>query len=150
MTNYVPPIEDIEFVLNEVIGLDEICDLASYEEVSPDLVTSVLIEAGRFASKILAPLNRVGDVEGSRLQNDLVFTPTGWKEAYQKFIQGGWSGLLLDREYGGQGLPQVVGVAIQELWDGANMSFGLCPMLTQTAAELIAFQGTLNQKKIYL
>ena len=150
MTNYVPPIEDLEFVLKEVIGLDQICDLAGYGEVSPDLVRSVLIEAGRFASEILAPLNRIGDVEGSRLENNVVFTPTGWKEAYQQFVRGGWNGLLLDPEYGGQGLPQVVGVAVQELWDGANMSFGLCPMLTQTAAELIAFRGTLKQKKIYL
>ena len=94
MTNYVPPIEDLEFVLKEVIGLDEICDLAGYGEVSPDLVRSVLIEAGRFASEILAPLNRIGDVEGSRLDNNDVFTPTGWKEAYQQLVRGGWNGLL--------------------------------------------------------
>ena len=86
MTNYVPPIEDIEFLLNEVVNLDEICHLAGYEEISPDLVTSILIEAGRFASVILDPLNRIVDTEGSYLENNIVFTPTGWKEAYQEFI----------------------------------------------------------------
>ena len=150
MTDYSPPIEDIEFLLNEVLHLSEICDLPGYEDVSSDLVSSVLIEAGKFASEILAPLNKVGDIEGARLENGVVITPAGWKGAYRRFVDAGWGSLLLDKRYGGQGLPRLVGAAVQEMWDGANMAFGLCPMLTQTAAQLIAFRGSIEQKNTYL
>ena len=129
MTDYSPPIEDIKFLLNEVVGLDEICSFPGYEDVSSDLVSSILIEAGKFASEILAPLNKVGDIEGARLENDVVVTPAGWKGAYRRFVEAGWGSLLLEKSYGGQGLPRLVGAAVQEMWDGANMAFGLCPMI---------------------
>jgi len=150
MPHYVPPIQDLQFVLTEVAELDQICALPGFADVDPDLIGAILEEAGKFASEILAPLNRVGDTEGSRLENDAVRTPEGWKEAYRRFTEGGWTSLLFDSQYGGQGLPRVVGAAVQEMWDAANMSFGLCPMLTQTAAEVISLAGTSEQKEIYL
>jgi len=150
MNEYSPPIQDIEFLLNEVVGFKEICGFPDCHEFSSSLVSTILNEGGKFASEILAPLNQLGDREGSRLKDNTVVTPPGWKEAYQKFVAAGWPTLLADPKYGGQGLPRVIGVAIQEMWDAANMAFGLCPMLTQTAAELISFQGTVDQKKLYL
>ena len=150
MPHYVPPIQDLQFVLTEVADLDQICALPGFVDADPDLIGAILEEAGKFASEILAPLNRVGDTEGSRLENDAVRTPEGWKEAYRRFTEGGWTSLLFDSQYGGQGLPRVVGAAVQEMWDAANMSFGLCPMLTQTAAEVISLAGTSEQKEIYL
>ena len=150
MPHYVPPIQDLQFVLTEVAELDQICALPGFADADPDLIGAILEEAGKFASEILAPLNRVGDTEGSRLENDAVRTPEGWKEAYRRFTEGGWTSLLFDSQYGGQGLPRVVGAAVQEMWDAANMSFGLCPMLTQTAAEVISLAGTAEQKEIYL
>jgi len=150
MSNYEPPIQELQFLLNEVLGLSKICNLQGYQELSPSLVSAILDEAGKFSSEILAPLNRVGDLSGSRLENDIVITPPGWKEAYSRFAEAGWTSLLLDVRHGGQGLPRVVGTAVQEMWDAANMSFSLCPMLTQTAAELISFRGSVEQKSIYL
>ena len=150
MPNYAPPIQDLQFALTEVAELDVIRTLPGYEDVAPDLIGAILEEAGKFASEILAPLNRVGDTEGSRLENNVVRTPQGWREAYSQFVEGGWTSLLFESQYGGQGLPRVVGAAVQEMWDAANMAFGLCPMLTQTAAEVILFRGTPDQKKLYL
>ena len=150
MPHYVPPIQDLQFVLTEVAELDQICALPGFADADPDLIGAILEEAGKFASEILAPLNRVGDTEGSRLENGAVRTPEGWKEACRRFTEGGWTSLLFDSQYGGQGLPRVVGAEVQEMWDAANMSFGLCPMLTQTAAEVISLAGTSEQKEIYL
>ena len=99
MPHYVPPIQDLQFVLTEVAELDQICALPGYGDVEPDLIGAILVEAGKFASEILAPLNRVGDTEGSRLVNDAVRTPEGWKEAYRRFTEGGWTSLLFDSQY---------------------------------------------------
>ena len=150
MPRYAPPIQDLQFVLREIAELDQICALPGYADVEPDLIGAILEEAGKLASAIRAPRNRGGDAGGSRLENDVVRTPRGWKEAYRRFAEGGWASLLFDSQYGGHGLPRVVGAAVQEMWDAANMSFGLCPMLTQTAAEVISLAGTSEQKEIYL
>ena len=150
MQNYRPPIEDIAFVLTDLAHLSGVCALPGHEDITPELVATILQQAGKFASEVLAPLNHVGDVEGSHLVDGIVSTPTGWQNAYREFSQNGWTGLLFDSQYGGQGLPRLVGVAVQELWDASNMAFSLCPMLTQTAAEVICLQGTAEQKKIYL
>ena len=93
-------------MLTEVAELDQICALPGYADVEPEVIGAILEAAGKFASEILAPLNRVGDTEGSRLENDVVRTPEGWREAYRQFAEGGWTSLLFDSQYGGQGLPR--------------------------------------------
>ncbi len=150
MIPYTAPVADVRFLLNEVIGFDRISALPEYESATPDLVDAVLEEAGKFASGVLAPLNTVGDKESSVLENGVVRTPTGWKEAYGQFVEAGWGGLPFEEKHGGQGMPWTVQFAVQEMWQGANMSFGLCPLLTQGAVDSLAEHGTEQQKALYL
>ena len=150
MPNYAAPVEDLRFVLNELIDLEEIRAMPGYEETTPDVVDAVLNEAGRLASEVLAPLNRCGDVQAPTVKDGVVTTSPEWRAAYHRFMEGGWTALIFDPEYGGQGLPRVLAVAVQEMWDASNMSFGLCPLLTCSAAEAISLQGSEEQKRIYL
>ena len=150
MTSYTAPIAEMRFVMTELAGLDAIARLPGLEEASPDLVEAVLEEAGKLAANVLAPLNRAGDLQGVRLENGVVRTTPGWREAYRAFVDGGWNGLVFDPEWGGQGLPWLVNAAVQEMWHAANMSFGLCPMLTQGAIEAILFHGSDAQRQLYL
>ena len=150
MTGYSAPVEDLSFVLNEVVGLQELAALPGYEEASPDLVRAVLEEAGKLAEEVLAPLNRAGDQQGSIYENGVVRTPEGFAAAYRQFVEGGWNALPFDSDYGGQGLPWAVAMAVQELWQSANLSFGLCPLLTQGAVELLQAHGSEAQKATYL
>jgi len=150
MTDYTPPLADMRFVLHEMIGLERITALPGCEQVGQELVDAILDEAGKFARDVLAPLNRVGDTEGSRLVDDVVRTPTGFCDAYQQFIAGGWSALTGDPEHGGQGLPAIVSAAVQEMWNAANMGFALCPLLTVGAIEALSYTGTEAQKSLYL
>ncbi len=150
MTSYTAPIADMRFVMTELAGLGAIAELPGLEEATPDLVDAVLKEAGKFAGNVLAPLNRAGDLDGARLENGVVRTTPGWSEAYQAFVEAGWNGLVFDPEWGGQGLPWLVNAAVQEMWHASNMSFGLCPMLTQGAIEAILFHGSDEQKQLYL
>src|SRR5580693_2666909 len=135
MSDYTPPLADMRFVLHELVGLDRISVLPGCEQVNADLVDAVLEEAGKFASDVLAPLNRVGDTEGSKLVDGAVRTPAGFRDAYQQFVAGGWNALTGDPEFGGQGLPTVVSAAVQEMWNAANMGFALCPLLSFGAVE---------------
>ncbi|MDG2076255.1 MAG: acyl-CoA dehydrogenase family protein, partial [Arenicellales bacterium] len=150
MSAYTPPIDDLRFVLEELADLDSIRVLPGYEDVQSDLVDAILSEAGKVAVQVLAPLNRVGDEVGARLEAGLVVTPPGWQEAFQTFVAGGWSGLMFDPKFGGQGLPRVVSTAVQEMWESSNMSFALWLLLTQAAAEAISIIGTAEQKSVYL
>lgn len=150
MTTYVAPIADMRFVINELAGIAELAALPGLSDATPDLVDAVLEEAGKFASNVLAPLNRTGDVESATFSDGQVKTAPGWKEAYQAFVEGGWNGLAIDAEWGGQGLPWLVNAAAQEMWHAANMSFGLCPMLTQGAIEAVLFHGSPEQKALFL
>ncbi len=111
---------------------------------------AILEEAGKFASEVLAPLNAVGDREGCRLENGVVRTPTGSKEAYRGFAEGGWNAVAFDPDYGGQGMPWVLTSALQEIWNAADMAFSLCPLLTQGAIEALQLHGTPEQKSTYL
>jgi acyl-CoA dehydrogenase len=150
MTEYTPPLADMRFVLRELIGLDRITALPGCEQVNAELVDAILEEAGKFARDVLAPLNRVGDREGSRLVDGAVRTPTGFRDAYRQFIEAGWTALTGDPDYGGQGLPLLVSAAVQEMWNAANMGFALCPLLSFGAVEALAYTGSAAQKALYL
>ena len=145
MSNYNAPIRDMQFVMRELAGLDEVTQLPGNEEVSADLVDAILEEADKFASGVLAPLNWVGDQEGAKWKDGDVFTAPGWKDAYTQFGESGWTALPCDPEYGGQGLPKLLATAVMEMWKSANMAFSLCPMLTSGAIEALMLRGTDEQ-----
>jgi len=148
--SYFAPLADMRFVLEEVAGLDELARLPGYEAVSPDLVEAILGEAAKLAETELAPLNQPADRAGSVLENGVVRTPPGFREAYAKYVQGGWNGLSFDPEYGGQGLPLALAIPVAEMWNSACMSFALCPLLTVGAVELLTAHGSEEQKQRYL
>jgi alkylation response protein AidB-like acyl-CoA dehydrogenase len=150
MTEYVAPLSEMRFVLDEIAGLDAIANLPGYEDATPELVDQVLTEAGKFAAEMLAPLNRVGDEEGSRLENGAVVTPKGFRDAYRAFAEGGWNSVPFDSQWGGQGLPWALANALQEMWSSANMAFSLCPLLTQGAIEALQRHGSPEQQALYL
>ena len=150
MSTYAAPLKDMRFVLNELAGLAEVAKLPGYEEATPDTVDAILEEAARFAAEVLDPLNRTGDVEGSKLADGSVRTPPGFRDAYRKFAQGGWNALPFGPEWGGQGLPKVVATPVDEMWISANMSFSLCPLLTQGAVHALALRGAGELQQIYI
>ena len=151
MDDYRPPLEDMRFVLDEVVGLGTITGWPRFEHVDTDLTHGILEEAGRFMADLIAPLNRPGDTEGSTLNSDgTVTTPAGFREAYAQFVAAGWNGVKSSRRFGGHGFPIVVGAAIQEMLTSASMAFSLCPMLTQSAAMVLERYGSDEQKATYL
>jgi alkylation response protein AidB-like acyl-CoA dehydrogenase len=147
---YAAPLADMRFVLEEVAGLDEIAQLPGYEAASPDLVEAILGEAGKFAGGVLAPLNQPADRIGSVLEKGVVRTPPGFREAYARYVEGGWNGLAGDPEYGGQGLPLALATPVIEMWNSACTSFALCPLLNLGAVELLRSHGSTDQKRLYL
>ncbi|MDO8348070.1 MAG: acyl-CoA dehydrogenase [Rugosibacter sp.] len=150
MSTYSAPLKDMQFVLNELAELDQVAKLPGCEEVTPDLVEAILDEANKFASGVLAPLNRAGDEIGAQWADKAVTMPKGFKEAYVQFVENGWPALSCEPEHGGQGLPKTISVAVQEMWKAANMAFSLCPMLTMGAVEALELAGTDEQKATYL
>jgi alkylation response protein AidB-like acyl-CoA dehydrogenase len=150
MSEYVAPLKDMRFVMQELAGQAEVIVLPGCEEASPDVVDAILDEAARFASQVLSPLNRVGDSDGARWKDTVVTTTPGFKEAYRQFVDNGWNGLGCDPEFGGQGLPRLLSTAVSEMWKGANHAFSLCPMLTQGAIEALMIAGSDEQKAAYL
>ena len=150
MSVYTAPIRDMQFVLNEVAGLEEICALPGNEECSVELVESILDEAAKFATGVLDPINRVGDRTGHAVKDGVVTTAPGFKEAYKLFAETGWMSMPFAPDFGGQGLPAVVSMAVNEMWKGANMAFALCPMLTGGAIEAIAHHASDELKQKYL
>lgn len=151
MPVYKAPTRDARFVIDEVIGLAQYSDLPGFADVTADVVEAVLEEAGKFAAEVLAPLNRVGDSEGcTRNADSSVTTPTGFAEAYRQFREAGWGAVSQSVAWGGQGLPLVLGFAIEEFLCGANVSFSLYAGLTGSAITAIDAVGTPNQKQLYL
>jgi alkylation response protein AidB-like acyl-CoA dehydrogenase len=150
MSAYTPPLKDMRFVLNELAGLGAVSKLPGYQEATPETVDAILEEAAKFSSEVLDPLNYSGDQEGSKWLDGAVTTPKGFKEAYKLFCEGGWSALSLDPEWGGQGLPKLLSTPVTEMITSANMSFSLCPMLTQGAIEAMLLSGTEQLKKTFL
>ncbi|MEI7469834.1 MAG: acyl-CoA dehydrogenase family protein, partial [Chloroflexota bacterium] len=150
MTTYNPPLKDIQFTLNEVANYPAIAALPGYEDATPDLIEAVLEEGGKFASRVLAPLNQIGDHEGAKWHDGEVTTPPGFKEAYRQFSENGWNGVGCETEFGGQGLPKLIGAVLQEMWKTANMGFSLGPLLTTGAVEALMLSGTEDLKHKYL
>lgn len=150
MTAFTAPLDDIRFTLEHVADMAALAALPGYEEATPDMVAAILSEAGKFADDILAPLNWPGDRQGCVLENGVVRTPKGWKEAYEHYVAGGWNTLAFDPDHGGQGLPQTLAVAAQESWHAANMAWTLCPMLTVGAVEALEAWGSDALKATYL
>lgn len=150
MTTYNAPQRDMNFLLNDVLQIEKHSNLEGFSDVTPDLVAAILEEGAKIAQEILQPLNEVGDREGCTLNDGKVTTPAGFKEAYRIFTEGGWPALTSDPEFGGQGLPHVVGLAVSEMMSSANMSFAMYPGLTNGAYAAIHKHGTDEQKRRFL
>lgn len=150
MPVYNPPIDDIKFVLHDVLSAGQLSRLPGFEDATADLMDQILEEGGKICADVLFPLNQSGDQEGCHYENGIVRTPKGFKEAYDMFTQGGWCGLSADPEYGGMGMPVLVNTVMQEMICSSNMSFGMYPGLSQGAYEALHHFGTDAQKQTYL
>jgi alkylation response protein AidB-like acyl-CoA dehydrogenase len=140
----------MQFVLRELVDHAFIARLPGFEDATLELGEAVLEEAAKFAGGVLSPLNKIGDREGVRWSATEVATAPGWKQAYDQFVEGGWSALACPREFGGQNLPRALSALVEEMWNGANIAFTLCPMLTRGAIEAIDHQGSQRLKETYL
>ena len=150
MSSYSAPLKDMRFVLNELAGLGEVAKLPGCADAVPDTVDAILEEAGKFATEVLDPLNYSGDQEGSQWRDGAVKTPKGFKEAYKQYVEAGWPALPFEEKFGGQGLPKLVATAVEEMLTSSNMSFSLCPLLTQGAIHALILCGSDALKKTYL
>ncbi len=150
MSDYRAPIKDMRFVMDEIAGFQQLSQLPAYADATPDMADAILDEAAKFTREVLAPLNRVGDTQGCTWTPEGVTTPDGWKEAYNAFREAGWSGITLPTEYGGQGLPSALGIAVQEMVCSANLGFSLGPLLTSGAVEALLTCASDELKATYL
>jgi alkylation response protein AidB-like acyl-CoA dehydrogenase len=150
MSAYQAPLKDIRFVLTELAGLGEVAKLPGYQEATQDTVDAILEEASKLSSEVLDPLNHSGDQEGSVWKDGAVRTPKGFKEAYRHYVQGGWNALPFEPQWGGQGLPKLVATAVEEMVTSSNMSFSLCPLLTQGAIHALELCGSEALRQTYL
>jgi alkylation response protein AidB-like acyl-CoA dehydrogenase len=150
MIPYNPPLADMQFALAHAAELEALASLPGCAGADPDTVAAVLEEAAKLARDVLAPINMSGDQEGSVVENGVVRTPKGFKEAYKAYVEGGWNGLPFEEEFGGQGLPVVVNLAVAEMWNSANMAWALCPLLTVGAIEALLRHGTKELQETYL
>ncbi len=149
MPSYTAPVKDMQFLLHDVLKVTE-AGIPGYEDLDAAFTRAVLEEAGKLASDVLAPLNPVGDREGCRLENGVVRTPTGFDAAFEALRDGGWTALDCDPDYGGQGLPYLMGTAVGEMFVSANMAFNMYQGLTHGAYSAIHVHGTDEQKATYL
>jgi alkylation response protein AidB-like acyl-CoA dehydrogenase len=150
MHEYQAPLADMKFVLRELVDFKLLALLPGFGDTTLDVAEAVLDEAGKFAGGVLSPLNRSGDVQGARWQDGRVMTADGWKQAYARFVADGWSALSCPAEFGGQNLPRVLSALIEEMWNGANVAFALCPMLTRGTVEAIELRGSETLQHTYL
>ena len=150
MSDYSFPYKDAEFILDELVEFDALCESGGLTDFNTELASAVLEEASRLAGEVVAPLNVVGDREGARLEADGVHETPGFAEAYRQYAEGGWAALPFDEEYGGQGMPKVLGTAAEEVWQSANLAFSLCPLLTHGAVDALEQHGSDELKSTYL
>ena len=150
MAPYNAPLEDMRFVLNRVVNLEEVTNLPGLDGMDTNLTNQILEEAGKFSSNILAPLNHFGDKKGAQIENGVVRPVEGFSDAYKQWAEAGWNSSPFSSEYGGQGLPWALTTALWEMWNSSNMAFSLCPLLTQAAIDALARHGSKEQKNTYL
>src|SRR5271167_2121764 len=150
MREYQAPLADMKFVLRELVDVELLAQLPGFGEATLDLAEAVLDEAAKFANSVLSPLNRSGDLEGARWQEGEVLTAPGWQQAYNRFVADGWNALSCPAEFGGQNLPRALSALVEEMWNGANVAFALCPMLTRGAIDAIELRGSEAQRDTYL
>ncbi|WP_132255110.1 acyl-CoA dehydrogenase [Methylobacterium segetis] len=148
--SYRAPVAELAFTLRHVAGLEAALAGSGQGDLTLEDARAVLEEAGRLAGSVLAPLNRVGDRHGTPLADGVVTTPPGWREAYRTFVEGGWNGLSAPESHGGQGLPHLLNAACTEMWNGANLAFSLCPLLTAGGIEAVEKHGSDALKAGYL
>ena len=149
MPRYNAPVKDMQFILHDVLKASD-SDIPGYADLERDFTAAILDEAAKLGTEILAPLNAVGDVEGCRLENGVVHTPTGFKEAFEAMKEGGWNGIDLPEEYGGQNMPYVLGIAVAEVFASANMAFNMYQGLTHGAINALLAHASPEQKDTYL
>jgi acyl-CoA dehydrogenase len=150
MSEYHAPLDEMNFVVNRLLDLPILASKINNEDATQDLLQAVLFEADKLASQVWAPINATGDQQGVKLEADGVKAAAGFKQAYQEYSQGGWNGLYFEPEFGGQGLPFSFSMPVAEMMQAANISLGLCPMLTAGAIEAISAHGSDVIKQTYL
>ena len=150
MSDYHAPTRDMQFVINEIAGLDEIASLPGFEDATADLVEAVLEQAGVLANEVFSPLNHPGDEYGTRIEDGVVVSPPGYAEAYSQFVESGWQGIGKSTAIDGQGMPFLVHSAVAEMWYASNMAFALCPLLTSGAIEAIEVHASVDLQNLYL
>jgi alkylation response protein AidB-like acyl-CoA dehydrogenase len=147
---YRAPISDMLLALNHGAGLQAAVRAGHYGDFDADITTAILEEAGKFATEVLAPLNRIGDQNGIKLKDGKVTTAPGWPDAYRRWTEAGWNAVSGPEAFGGQGLPLAINAACTEIWSASNIAFGLCPLLTLSAIEALDAHGSDELKRIYL
>lgn len=148
--SYKAQTSDIHHALFNVSGMDELISQGVYPDLSTDLVDAILAEAGKFASDIIAPVNHLGDQTGARMENGKVVLPPGWDAVYKQWVEAGWGALPGAEEFGGQELPLLLSLAIHEMWNTASLAFGIGPVLTHGAVEVLTQHGSDDLKAAYL
>ena len=150
MQTYRAPLRDMRFLLNELLDAGTLAELPGYEEATPDVIDAMIEEGAKLCENTLLPLNRSADEEGCRYENGAVRTPEGFKDAYRRFVDAGWTGVTVAPAYGGQGLPELVSVVFDEMICSTNLAFGVYPLLSRGAAALIEAHATGDLKEAYL
>ena len=148
--SYRAPIEDMLFVLRQLAGIDELAALPDFDDAGYDTARAVLEECAKFNEGVGAPLNRSGDLQPASLENGEVTTSPGFKDAFRTFVEGGWQGVQHPEQFGGQGLSKLVATPCIEMLNAANLSFALCPLLTDGAIEALLMAGSPTQQQLYV
>lgn len=150
MSDYNAPVKDMKLALNQIARMTELASFPVYEDASADMVDAILDEAARVARDEIAPTNWDGDQQGVQLKDDAVICPASFHDAYKQYAEGGWGSLQFDPEFGGQGMPYLLSIPVMEMWQSANMAWGLCPLLSQGAVECLALNASEEIKATYL
>ncbi len=148
--SYIAPVKDMLFNMEHLAGLDQVAQIPAFEDMGVETAQAVLEESAKLTQDVLSPLNWEGDKNPSSFKDGHVTTTPGFKEAYQQYCEGGWQSLQHPADFGGQGLPKTIGAACGEMLNSANMSFALCPMLTDGAIEALLTAGSDELKATYL